>query len=499
MDMFRHLSNKLVFALLGLLLLLSAGFIGFALWSTPIFLQELNQELNMDLANNIVKEKKLLIDNKVNQKALNSVFMGLMVVNPIIEVYLVDPNGKLLAWHAPEGVVKRQSIDIEPIKQFIGQNERLPLLGNDPRDLKGNKVFSAAEIKQDGLLQGYLYVVLGGQAHDSVVKMLESSYILRLWLGAIVASLVLALVSGLFIFRLITRRLGHLAESMEQFKKNDFKSSVELAPSFDGRPGDEIDHLGATFREMSERIIQQLKQLEHKDSSRRELVANVSHDLRTPLASLQGYLETLSLKGDQLSEEDRRNYIDIAWRESQYLQKLISELFELSTLENKDTQLHFEPFSMSELVQDVTQKFQLEAKSKHLELSTYLPGQPAFVSADIGLIQRVLENLIENAIKYTPEGGQIGISLVNGENNVAIRIADSGQGIAQEELPHIFERFYRVDKHRNEEGTGLGLAITKRILQLHNSSIDVSSALNSGTSFSFQLPSSGTIGGLRVS
>lgn len=455
-----------------------------------MFLQELNQQLNLELANNIVKEKELIINSKVNHKALDSVFMGLMVVNPIIEVYLVGLDGELLGWHAPEGVIKRKKIDTEPIQKFISRSERIPVLGNDPRDLKRNKVFSAAEIKQNGKLQGYLYVVLGGQAHDSVVAMLESSYMLRLWLGAIFVSLLLSLIAGFFIFRLITGRLGRLTESMEQFKKNDFKHSVDLAARYDGRPGDEIDHLGATFREMSERITQQLKQLEHNDTSRRELVANVSHDLRTPLATLQGYLETLSQKGDQLSEKDKREYIDIAWQQSQSLQKLISELFELSTLENKEAQLHFEPFSMSELVQDVAQKFQLEARSKKLELTTHLPGEPAFVSADIGLIQRVLENLIENAIKYTPAGGQIGISLSNGDDCVATKIVDSGQGISGKELPHIFDRFYRVDKHRDEEGTGLGLAIAKRIMKLHNSTIDVSSQVNTGTSFSFRLPSS---------
>lgn len=474
------------------MLLLSTGFIGFAIWSAPHFLKELNQQLNLDLANNIVKEKKLLANNKVNKKALDTVFMGLMLVNPIIEVYLTDPKGKLLAWVAPKGVVKRKHIDIQPVKQFIEQRGRLPILGNDPRDETGNKVFSAAEIKQGDVLQGYLYVVLGGQAYDSAVALLESSYTLQLWVVAIVISLVLAAVAGFFIFRLITRRLAYLADGMEQFKQSDFKTSVELVPCFDGRPGDEIDQLGATFHEMSERITRQLKQLEHNDRTRRELVANVSHDLRTPLASLQGYLETLSHKVDELSEKDRQEYIDIAWRQSQHLQKLIAELFELSTLENKDKLLNFEVFSLSELVQDVTQKFQLKAKAKHLELSTYLPGEPAFVSGDIGLIQRVLENLIENAIKYTPTGGRVGVSLITGGNTVATRIVDSGQGIAKEAMPHIFDRFYRVDKHRNEEGSGLGLAIAKRILQLHNSSIDVQSEPNSGTSFSFHLPASGS-------
>jgi len=486
--MFRRLSNKLIFTLLALLLLLSASFICFAILNTPMFLQELNQQLNLKLADNIVKEKKLMVDHQVNQEALQSVFMGLMVVNPIIEVYLVDPDGKLLAWSAPDGVVKRERIDLGPLKAFLSSAQNTPILGNDPRDLERSKVFSAAPIKQGDQLQGYLYIVLGGQNYDSVVEILNSSYMLRLWTGAIGVSLLIASIAGFVIFRVITRRLHQLADGMEQFKENDFKQSIKLPARFDGRPGDEIDQLGATFREMSERIIQQVKLLEHNDTSRRELVANVSHDLRTPLASLQGYLETLDLKADQLSNEEKQHYIHIAWQHSERLRKLISELFELSTLENQGAQLHFEPFSMSELIQDVTQKFQLEAKNKNLQLSTHIPEQPAFVSADIGLIQRVLENLIENAIKYTPQGGQIGISLINGGNRVATSITDTGQGIPPKDLPHIFERFYRVDKHRNEDGTGLGLAIAKRIIQLHDSNIDVASKPNAGTTFSFALP-----------
>ena len=487
--MFRRLSNKLIVTLLALLLMLSASFICFAIMNTPMFLQELNQQLNLNLADNIVKEKELITDHRVNHDALQSVFMGLMVVNPIIEVYLVDPKGKLLAWSAPDGVVKRETIDLGPVKKFLSAAKNTPILGNDPRDLGRDKVFSAAPIKQGDQLQGYLYIVLGGQNYDSVVELLNSSYMLRLWTGAIGVSLLIASLAGFVIFRVITRRLHQLADGMEQFKQNDFKQSVKLPARFDGRPGDEIDQLGATFREMSERIIQQVKLLEHNDTARRELVANVSHDLRTPLASLQGYLETLDLKGDQLSSEEKHNYIHIAWQHSERLRKLISELFELSTLENQGAQLHFEPFSMSELIQDVTQKFQLEAKNKNLHLSTQIPEQPAFVSADIGLIQRVLENLIENAIKYTPQGGEIGISLINGGNRVATSITDTGQGIPSKDLPHIFERFYRVDKHRNEGGTGLGLAIANRIIQLHNSNIDVASKPNAGTTFSFALPS----------
>lgn len=488
--MFKHLSTKLILTLFALLLLMSASFIGFALWSAPMFLQELNQKLNLDLADNIVKEKNLMLNTQVNDEAMQSVFMGLMLVNPVIEVYLVDTTGKLLSYSAPEGVVKRQHIDLAPVQQFLDKQQHFPVLGNDPRDLMRDKVFSAAPIYENQRLQGYLYIVLGGQAYDSVVELLESSYILRLWTGAVVVSLLIALLAGFMAFRHITRRVQQLAVGMDTFKKSDFQQSIALMERFDGRRGDEIDQLGSTFREMSERIVHQVKLLQHNDASRREMVANVSHDLRTPLASLQGYLETLKLKAEDLSDAQRQEYIDIAYKHSERLRKLISELFELSTLENQDARLHFEPFSMSELLQDVCQKFRLEAEKKGLQLSTAISTQPTFVSADIGLIQRVVENLIENAIKYTPEGGQVAVSLLMGEDTITTQITDTGQGISAEDIPHIFERFYRVEKHRNLDGTGLGLAIAKRIMQLHNSSIEVQSKPNLGTTFSFPLPCS---------
>jgi len=486
---FQRLSSKLIVTLFVLLLLISASFIGFALWSAPKFLQELNQRLNLELADNIVKEKKLISNTQVNQEALQSVFMGLMLVNPIIEVYLVDPSGKILAYSAPEGVVKRQTIDLIPVQQFLEKKKRhFPILGNDPRDLARDKVFSAATIYEHDNLQGYLYIILGGQAFDSVVELLQSSYTLQFWAGAIVINLCVALLAGFMMFQHITRRVRQLAGNMEKFKQSDFQHSIANIGHSDTFQEDEIDQLSSTFQEMSERIIHQVQLLQQNDTSRREMIANVSHDLGTPLASLQGYLETLQLKHNQLSDEQQQEYIKIAYKHSKRLRKLIAELFELSTLESQNAPLNYESFSISELVQDVCQKFHLQAEKKGLSLSTSISNQPAFVRADIGLIQRVLENLIENAIKYTPAGGCVTVSLVTDNKKITTQITDTGQGIAEQEIPHIFERFYRVEKHRNLEGTGLGLSIAKRIIELHDSYIDVRSERNISTTFSFSLP-----------
>lgn len=488
--MLNSISNRLFITQLFILLVLSSIFIGLFVFTAPMFLQELNQRLNLDLADNIVKEKKLIIDNKVNDKAMKSLLNGMMLVNPSIEIYITDPKGKIMAYSAPKGAVKRKSISMEPFKEFLSNKKHfnLPVLGDDPRSDKSNKVFSLAPIKNGNVVDGYLYIVLGGETYDSIFNLLESSYLIRSWLFAIVISVLIASIIGFLLFKYITYRVYQLSGAMEKFKKTDFTHPVVLPERFDGRKGDEIDQLGTTFLHMSERIIQQVKLLKHNDNSRRELIANVSHDLRTPLASLQGYLETLLLKNEKLSDTEVSEYIQTAYENSQRLQKLISELFELASLENNDATLHFESFSMSELAHDVSQKFKLKAKSKGITLETIIPEKPGFVSADIGLIQRVLENLLDNAIKYTPEGGEVEVLLNISDTTVGTVIKDSGQGISEDEAQNIFERFYRIEKHRDQDGSGLGLAIVKRIIQLHNSSIAVFPAENKGAIFSFDLP-----------
>ncbi len=486
--MLSKISNRLFLTQLFLLLILSSLFIGIIVYTAPLFLQELSQRLNIDLAANIVKEKKLILNKKVNNTALKSVLNGMMLVNPSIEIYITDPNGKIMGYSAPEGAVKRKKISIIPIKQYLNSKEHFPILGDDPRSSEKNKVFSVAPILKDNKLEGYLYVVLAGESYDSIFSLLKSSYLLRSWLLALIISLFIATIIGYLLSRYITRRVNILSKAIDGFKKTDFTKKIVISKESKRRKLDEIDHLGLTFSLMSERIIEQVERLKHNDASRRELIANVSHDLRTPLASMQGYLETLLLKNENLSENEKLEYIKIAYENSQRLQKLISELFELASLEGNDTKLSFESFSMTELAYDVSQKFKLNAENKNISLKTKIPELPAFVSADIGLIQRVLENLLDNAIKYTPNGGEVEIILSVHNHSVATIIKDSGQGINEQEAKHIFERFYRIEKHRDQDGSGLGLAIVKRIIQLHNSAIFVSSEKNNGTIFSFDLP-----------
>jgi len=488
--MLKTLYSKLAIALFGLVCLIGLLFFLLVRYSTEMHQQEVTQKLNATLAEHIVKGESLFNNGSINHAALKEVFHMLMVVNPSIEVYLLDKQGKILDYSAPAEKIKRTNIDLKPIRAFIDGKKEFPIRGDDPRDQAKQKVFSVAPIIQDGQLECYLYIILAGEEVDSISSMLAGSYIARFTVGGVIASLLVALLAGWLIFFLLTRRLSHLSTIISSYAGSGHKQATEQRYPDTVRDADEIDRLGHNFNIMADRIDAQLHELKNNDAQRRELIANVSHDLRTPLATLHGYLETLILKGDNLPLEERERYLQIAASHSQRLNQLVDELFELSKLESCETLLNIEPFSLAELVQDVVQKFNLHAEEKDILLKSEFGNNLAFAYGDIGLMQRVLENLLENALRYTPAGGCISINLINDSNQIQVKVADTGCGIPSDELPHIFDRFYRLEKSRQGKGdnAGLGLAIVKRIIELHGSVIEARSEINRGTCFQFNLP-----------
>lgn len=240
-------------------------------------------------------------------------------------------------------------------------------------------------------------------------------------------------------------------------------------------------------------VAQQFQSFKRTDSMRREMIANISHDLRTPLTSLQGYLETLQLKKDSLTSEERERYLQTAIKQSHRLGYLLNQFLELAKLECLEAQPISEIFCLSELAQDVVQKFELAAKNRGVQLSASPSSSPHFVCADIGMIERVLVNLIDNALRYTPSGGAIGITLAEAADAVTVIVSDTGCGIAPDQLTQLVNHTNRQSKiprrpSDSPDSPGLGLAIVKRILQLHGSEIQVRSEMNVGTTFTFTLP-----------
>jgi len=241
-------------------------------------------------------------------------------------------------------------------------------------------------------------------------------------------------------------------------------------------------------------VLRDVTELRQTERLRRELTANVSHELRTPLTSIKGFAETL-LDGAMKDEETCRRFLSIINGETDRLVNLVDDLLDLSLLESKRVTLDLKPVDLGDLVAHTVDKLRPLAQTSHLTLVQSAPSG-LVVFADANRLEQVLTNLVDNALKYTPAGGRIEVqaAAVNGEVEVAV--FDTGNGIRPEDLPHVFERFYRADRSRTRGsgGTGLGLAIAKHIVEAHGGRISVSSRVDEGTTFKFSIPRNGWTG-----
>jgi len=488
--MFRTLYSKLALTLLVLFVLVGAMF--FLLMRSMFELQEeaVNQQLNRDLAVRLVAEFLDGRDDLDRPQRLKGLFTQVMHLNPSIEAYQVDAEGQVTAHEAPPERMVRRRIDLAPVRAFLAPDVRFPLRGDDPRDPSRRKVFSAAPLDAGPNPSGYLYLILAGEERTMLASSARGGSAWISTIGVMAGGLAFALLAGVVTFKLLTERLQHLARAMDAFRRGGFEHEARYVTPHRPTRDDEIDRLGTTYNEMAERIMAQLRDLRDADAMRRDLVANVSHDLRTPIASIRGYLETLLLKREALPDAERHHYLETAQRQSVRLAKLVDDLFDLAKLDAREIAPSFEPFPIAELAHDVVQGSGLAAQEKGIRLDVSMkPGLP-FVKGDIGLLERVLQNLIDNAIRHTPAGGLVRVELTPDDTFVRVAVVDTGSGIPPESLERIFDRFFTLDRSRSGRtgGTGLGLAIAARVVELHGGRLEVESLVGEGTRFTFRLP-----------
>lgn len=232
----------------------------------------------------------------------------------------------------------------------------------------------------------------------------------------------------------------------------------------------------------------EILQMKASETYRREFIGNVSHELKTPIFNIQGYILTL-LDGGLYDEEVNMKYLKRTSKSVDRMINIVDDLEVITRLETEESQLEIGEFNIVELVKDVLDQLELKANESKIELSIQKEILTEFVVGDIDKIQQVFANLISNSIKYGKEGGRTEVRFFDMNENILIEIADDGIGISEMDLPRLFERFYRVDKNRSRKigGTGLGLAIVKHIIEAHNQTINVRSTVDVGSTFSFIL------------
>lgn len=235
-------------------------------------------------------------------------------------------------------------------------------------------------------------------------------------------------------------------------------------------------------------VIYDITEFKNIEVMRKDFVANVSHELKTPITSIRGFSETL-LDGAAEDPKARDEFLKIIFDESRRIQLLIDDLLILSKLEKDESMLNYQTFDLNDVIDDILPMIDQQARQKDIKVHVETPSQIK-IEADADKMKQLLINLLSNAISYTPNEGDVFFSVEANEEKFKIEINDTGIGIAKEDLPRIFERFYRVDKDRSRDtgGTGLGLAIVKHIVELHEGTIEVDSELGHGTVFVILLP-----------
>jgi signal transduction histidine kinase len=447
--------------------------------------QQVEQRLLHRLADHIAAETRGMGDMRMDDARLAAIVQRLHTTNPGIEVYVLDADGRIEHRQPGGAALQRAAVDLMPIRAFLA-GEPPPILGDDPLNAGKRKVFSVAPYAREGKAPGYLYAVLQGAAFDSVARpaSLDAALQIALWSVGLVAPL--GALAGVAAFRLVTRPLSELTRDVEKLERQAGDGDTRTAGAA-ALPGvrDEIVILRGAFERLVATNARQWSRLSQQDQQRRELVASISHDLRTPLASLHGYLETLLLKSAQLSVEERDHCLRTALSQSDRVGRLAQDLLELARLELGAVRPAIERFSIVDLTLDVVQKLALAAQARGQRLLPSFLPEVADVAADIGMIERVLTNLLDNAIRHTPAGGVIRIGLAPQGERVRVEIEDSGPGFAPDVRAHLFAP--NGDTPLPAHGGGLGLLIVRQIMRLHGDDLVLEDRAGAGTVLVFTL------------
>jgi signal transduction histidine kinase len=354
---------------------------------------------------------------------------------------------------------------------YIGKQYDPAWLGNDQEVI---------EIRDGENKVGILYVgpELLPQGSYASIKSVSSSINWFLLWGAILA-VIMALVITYFLSQRISAPIHAITVAASKLGKGDLSQRVNF------KGNDEVGKLVQTFNSMAGELMSMTDSLIHAKQLQQNLIADVAHELRTPVASIQAYLEAIQ---DRLLEPTREN-LDSIYEDIVLLSRLIGDLQLLSQADSNELDLVRQPENIANIIGQVTESMQQQAKAKGISLNANLPSMLPSVKIDALRISQVIRNLLDNAIVHTPHGGEVKVIAKVYDGYIRVEVSDTGEGIPEDELPNIFERFYRVDKSRTRAtgGSGLGLTIAKRLVEAHNGKIEVRSESGKGAHFSFTI------------
>ncbi len=347
------------------------------------------------------------------------------------------------------------------------------------KDQKMHKIYVAGRLFYNDNLVGYFSI--RDDFPEREILILDIA-----WQG-LMFSLIVTLIFAIPMFLLFWERIKKLIDVIREYREGNLEARITE------KSKDEIGLVGSAFNKMAAQNKEYIETIKQYDIQRREFVANVSHDLRTPLTSIRGYVETLLMKGNRVDFDEQTRYLETIETNASFISNMIADLLELSKLESGQIEMRFEPHQFEDIVGDIVMGFASLIDNKNIQLTFNCPGGIETTLLDKHQIERVVQNLYKNAIKFTQENGAIAIEITETPQNVVFSISDNGPGIAPKHLEKVFDRFFRTKESKKKfEGTGLGLAIAREIVHNHDGNIHAESELGKGAKFWFEIPKNRT-------
>lgn len=413
-----------------------------------------------------------------------------ILYSPNIGLYLVDNDGRILSTAGENRIFwSNYRVDLTRVASSLAVDPRVPIIGDDPDREGATCLVSAVPVFEGGQRRGWLYVVPRVTNLAAQTPELFRSYAIQTAIKVGLLTLAVGVMLTLATIAMITRPLTRLTRAADRIKNSGFSAEIDECDFETCSRDDEIGRLSRTLRDMFERLKIEIQRVTETDARRREMVASVSHDLRTPLTALIGQLETIRIKGEQLCREDSARFHDRALQNAQHLRTLTDSLAELAKLDSPEFTVQAEPLQIGELTDDVVQRFAPRAEARRIRLSVDYPDGLPLTAVDAALIDRALSNLLDNALRVTPDEGEIRVGVVRDAAGLRVEVSDSGPGVAIDDQASVFERFYQASKHRETRGSsGLGLAIVRRVAELHGGRAGLHSRPGEGATFYIELP-----------
>jgi signal transduction histidine kinase len=461
LNLFKRISI-LIFVLITVLSLL---FIEITYLTTTEFYQSSTQLVDKDVAAHIAKFTSPFEEKGLNKNIADSVFYNAMVLNPGIEVYFLDTTGKILYYHAPDSVIKLQIIPLANIKKHIQANGEDYIKGPDPKNPSEQKVFSAAEVNNNGKKLGYIYVIVGGNEYKNATGMLFKSHLISFAVIAFCVIIIISVILSLLYINRLQRSFRKIILVLNAYMKGDFDVR------FEKNERDEFAPITDSFNKMATLLSYNIKRLKQTEQERKDFIATISHDLRTPLSVAKGYTETAITKihRGEINRQEIDGFIQLVHKKLQQIETMVQDLFELSRMESIYFSPNKELFIFSEVLNEIYSVAEKNAATKNIRIRCEGCEDLSWIYADIRMMERVVQNLFDNAIKYTHAEGSIHIKVERKEN--ILNVIFSNSGALSDNLVHWINTTAQQTNQQSiikPANSGLGLMIVKKILELHD-------------------------------